>query len=142
MIQGIYSIVNTSGTPFILSLITYQAITSLSRNTCCLVYTAIKFRMRVIFQPFINCLNCSITQLSILLVTHIVRNTFNLRSRFAEISLLFNSIFRSFRRKNIFRLFHTTYVLFNNWQSFHILHSITMLVTVLQFLKLSSHHHV
>lgn len=93
MIQGIYGVVDAPRAPLILFLVRDQIIACFRGNPSRLVHTSVKDWLGMIPQPFIDCLHSRIAQLTILLIAHIIWNTFDWWRRFTKICFLHSPVF-------------------------------------------------
>lgn len=128
--------------PLILFFVCNQIVACLRRNPSRLIHASVKHWLRVILQPLIDCLHSRVTQLSILLITHVVWNTFDWWCRLTEIRFLHGPVFSAKSRMRIFATLNAANILFNYRKCLFVIHPVTMLIALLQFLKLPAHHSV
>ena len=121
---------HTARTPLVLFFVCDKVVTSLSRDARRLVYSAIEHWLRMIDQPLIDCYHSGIAQVSVFLVTHICRHSFNRRSWLTKECLLDYAILSASGGMRILLLLHAPRILLYQRQSLLIIHPMPVLIAL------------
>lgn len=141
VVQAVDGIMDTPRTPLILPFIADQAISRLSSHASSLINSSVENWFRMVAQPLIHSNISIVAQLSILLITHIIRHSLHLWCWFTKVCLLFYTESLSMGTVNTLHFQSRSDIILNNWQSFSTRHSVSVFMADFQLLEFSSHHY-